>query len=87
MKPEDCAVKIYKIIKEFKGSKEELQKHLEEQFLNDMKNVKLTPKIEENAKKVVDLVKKKLTKDDKVTVEEFQAWEEAMFAKWKAAQS
>lgn len=82
-KPEDNANKIYNIIKGFKGSKPDLYKKLEEQFINEFKNLKVLNFSEENWRKVVELTARKITKDDLITADEFRKFEYDLLQKWK----
>lgn len=83
-KPEECATKIYSTIKGFKGSKDDLFKRLEEEFNVNMKNMKVTTLNQDNWNTIVDLVSKRITKDDPITVDEFKKNADNLINKWRA---
>lgn len=84
-KPEDCAAKIYSQIKGFKGTKEDLIKRLEERFNIDMKDMKVSAFNQDNWNTVVDLVSKRIAKDDPITVEDFKKFADNAINKWRAS--
>lgn len=84
-KPEDCAAKIYSQIKGFKGSKDDLFKRLEDQFNVDMKNMKVTAFNQDNWNSVVDLVSKRIARDDPITVDDFKKFADNLINKWRAS--
>lgn len=85
LKPEECANKVYNLIKTFKGSKADLMAKIEEQFNVDMKNLKATPVNADTVKNIVELVSKRIQKDDPITVDEFRKHAENLIMKWRAS--
>lgn len=85
-KPEDCANKIYTTIKGFKGSKEDLLARLEAQFNEDTKAMRATPANVDAFKNVVELVAKRIQKDDPITVDEFRKFMENAIMKRRATE-
>lgn len=76
--------RIYAFVKTLKGAKDLMLKQLDEKIYAEMKTVPNTPATNEYFSKMFDLVSKRLTKDDPLTLEDFKKFADLEIMKWKA---
>lgn len=76
--PEEWSEKTYDFVHKFKGNKQQFFAAMTKRLMDEMKTIKPGTMNVETAKKGVDLVAAKLTKDDVVSAAEFKGFFDKM---------